>query len=130
MVNKTKRDNKVSKWQEEKRLVLETSQKMLERGLVVGNPDNVTLHLPPRDSRELLAITPTSRCYDLLAVDDIQVIDFETEPVEGDLPPSSKTLLHTGIYPARQDMNVVIHIAVFAGAISVAGLAVPTILDD
>lgn len=121
----------MSKWQEEKRLVLETSQKMLERRLVVGKSGNVSLRLPPEGGRELLAITPTSRYYDLLDVNDIQVIDFETEPVEGELPPSSETLLHIGIYRARKNINAVIHThSVFASAISVARLDIPAILDD
>ena len=121
----------MSKWQEEKKLVLATSQKMLEKGLVVGKSGNVSLHLPPEEGRELLAITPTSRYYDLLTFDDIQVIDFETEPVEGDLPPSSETLLHIGIYQARKNINAVIHThSVFASAVSVAGLDIPAILDD
>jgi L-ribulose-5-phosphate 4-epimerase len=131
MFGKTVRGNKVSKWQEEKRMVLETSQKMLERGLVVGKSGNVSLRLPPEDGRELLAITPTSRYYDLLTVDDIQIIDFEIEPVEGDLPPSSETMLHIGIYRARKNINAVIHThSVFASAISVARLEIPVILDD
>lgn len=121
----------MSKWQEEKRLVLEASQKMLEKGLVVGKSGNVSLRLPPEGGRELLAITPTSRYYDLLTVNDIQIVDFEAEPVEGDLPPSSETMLHIGIYQARKNVNAVIHThSVFASAISAAGLEIPPILDD
>lgn len=121
----------MSRWQEEKRLVLETSRKMVEKGLVVGKSGNISLRLPPEAGRDLLAITPSSRYYDLLAVNDIQVIDFETEPVEGDLPPSSETLLHIGIYRARKNINAVIHThSVFASAIAVAGREIPVILDD
>ena len=123
--------NKVSRWQEQKALVLETSLRMLEKGLVVGKSGNVSLRLPLENGRELLAITPTSRDYNLFTVDDIQVIDFETEPVEGDLPPSSETMLHIGIYQARKNINAVIHThSVFASVISVAGMDIPPILDD
>lgn len=121
----------MSKWQEEKRLVLEASQKMLEKGLVVGTSGNVSLRLPLEGGRELLAITPSSRHYDLLSINDIQVIDFEAEPVEGDLPPSVETMLHIGIYQARKNIKAVIHThSVFASAITVAGLDIPAILDD
>lgn len=121
----------MNKSQEEKRLVLETSRKMLEKGLVVGKSGNTSLRLPLEDGHELLAIIPTSRHYDLLTIDDIQVIDFEAEPAEGDLPPSSETLLHIGIYRARKNINAVIHThSVFASALSVAGLEIPAILDD
>lgn len=121
----------MSKWLEEKKLVLQTAQKMVEKGLVVGTSGNVSLRLPPEGDRKLLAITPTSRYYDLLSADDIQVIDFEVEPVEGDLPPSVESLLHIGIYEARKNIKAVIHShSVFASAISVAGLDIPAILED
>jgi len=121
----------VNKWQEEKKIVLEAAQKMLEKGLVVGTAGNVSLRLPSEGGRELLAITPSSRYYDVLSVDDIQVIDFEAKPVEGNLPPSAETMLHIGIYQARKNINAIIHThSVFASAIAVAGLDIPAILDD
>lgn len=121
----------MTKWQDGKRQVLEASQKMLDKGLVVGTSGNVSLRLPPEDGRELLAITPNRRYYDLLTIDDIQVIDFEGEPVEGELVPSVETMLHIGIYQTRRNINAVIHThSVFASAISVTGLEIPAILDD
>jgi L-ribulose-5-phosphate 4-epimerase len=121
----------VSQWREEKKMVLEAAQKMLEKGLVAGTAGNVSLRLPPEGDRQLLAITPSSRYYDSLSVDDIQVIDFEAKTIEGDLPPSIETTLHIGIYQAKKNINAVIHThSVFASAISVAGLDIPAILDD
>lgn len=121
----------MTKWLSEKTLVLETSRKMAEKGLVVGNSGNVSLRLPPESGRELLAITPTSRYYDLLTPQDIPVIDFETEPVEGDLPPSSESFLHIGIYQVRKNVGAVIHThSLYASAMAVAHLEIPCILDD
>ena len=121
----------MSKWHEEKKLVLETSRKMVDKGLVIGSSGNVSLRLPPEDGRELLAITPSSRHYDLLTVDDIQVVDFEAEAVEGELAPSVETMLHIGVYRARKNINAVIHThSVFASAVSVTGLEIPCIMDD
>ncbi len=118
-------------WREEKKIVLEAAQKMLEKGLVIGTAGNVSLRLPPEGGRQLMAITPSSRRYDSLSLDDIQIIDFEARTVEGDLPPSMETMLHIGIYQARQNVNAVIHThSVFASAVSVAGLDIPPILDD
>jgi L-fuculose-phosphate aldolase len=121
----------MSRWHEEKKIVLEAAQKMLERGLVVGTAGNVSLRLPPEGKRGLLAITPSSRHYDLLGVDDIQVIDFESQTVEGELPPSIEAILHIAIYQTRKNINAVIHThSVFASAVAVAGLDIPAILDD
>ena len=121
----------MSKWDEAKRQVLEAARQMLREGLVVGTSGNVSLRLPPESGRELLAITPTSRYYDTMTADDIQVIDFKSEPVEGDLPPSVETGLHIGIYRARPKVNAVVHShPVYASAISVTGRDIPPILED
>jgi L-fuculose-phosphate aldolase len=121
----------MSRWREEKKLVLEAARQMLERGLVVGTAGNVSLRLPCEGERPLLAITPSSRYYDLLDVDDIQIIDFNAKPVEGDLPPSIEAKLHIGIYQAKNNINAVIHThSVYASAVSVVGRDIPAILDD
>ncbi len=121
----------MSRWLKEKKLVLETACKMLAKGLVVGTAGNVSLRLAPEGNRHLLAVTPSSRQYDTLAADDIQILDFDNQKVEGDLPPSIETSLHIGIYRARQDINAIIHThSVSATAVAVAGLNIPPILDE
>ncbi|MEJ2739760.1 MAG: class II aldolase/adducin family protein [Dehalococcoidia bacterium] len=121
----------MSRWQEEKRQVLEASLKMLDKGLVIGTSGNMSLRLSSEGGQDLLAITPNRRYYDLISVDDIQVIDFEAEPVEGDLVPSVETMLHIAIYQARKNINAVVHThSVFASALAVAGMEIPAILDD
>ncbi len=119
----------MNKWQEEKRNVLETALKMSVCGLVVGTAGNISVRLPGR--RPLLAITPSSMPYDTLTPDDIQIVDFDGEKVEGELRPSMETMLHAGIYKARKDINAVIHThSVYASAVSAAGQEIPPILED
>ena len=121
----------MEKWHEARKIVLEAAQKMAAKGLVVGTAGNISLRLPPEGERLLLAITPSSRHYDSLGIDDIQVIDFDAQKVEGNLRPSMETPLHIGIYRARKNVNAVIHThSVFASAVSVSGLDIPPILDD
>ncbi len=121
----------MSRWTDAKKQVLETARQVHRAGLVVGTSGNVSLRLPPEEGRGLLAVTPTSRHYETLTIDDIQVIDFETKQVEGNLAPSMETVLHIGIYRARADVNAVIHShPVYACAISVTGRDIPPILED
>jgi len=121
----------MSKWLEEKKMVLMTAREMATKGLVVGTSGNVSMRLPPENGRELLAITPTSRYYDLLAPEDIQVVDFEAEPVEGDLPPSVETMLHIAIYQKRRNIRAVVHThSVYASAMAVAHQEIPPLLED
>lgn len=121
----------MSQWQEEKKTVLEASRMMLDKGLVVGTAGNISVRLASGGGQQLLAITPSSRSYDSLKIDDIQILDFEARRVEGELTPSMETGLHIGIYLSRDDINAVIHThSVFASAVSVTGMDIPPILDD
>lgn len=118
-------------WDEEKRLVLEAAQQMAQQGFVVGTSGNVSMRLDDTGGRELLAITPNNRYYDLLNIDDIVVVDFDGQTVEGELTTSIETMLHIGIYKARRKINAVIHThPVFGGIISIIGVKIPPILDD
>jgi L-fuculose-phosphate aldolase len=118
-------------WQKEKEMVLAAARQMLAKGLVTGTAGNVSLRLPSRDGRSLLAITPSSREYDSLSAGDIQILDFEAQKVEGNLVPSIETAMHIVIYRARQDVNAIIHThSVFATAVAVTGQKIPPILDE
>jgi L-fuculose-phosphate aldolase len=121
----------MSQWREARKTVLEAARKISKKGLVVGTSGNISLRLPPEGERQLLAITPSSRRYDSLKVDDIQIVDFDGQKVASNLQPSIETPLHIGIYRARKNVNAVIHThSVFASAAAVAGLDIPPILDD
>ncbi len=105
---------------------------MSGRGLVTGTSGNVSVRLAASDKcDQLLAITPLGRPYDTLADDDIAVVDYDVEPVEGELAPSSETLLHVAIYRARPDVKAVIHThSVYSSVFAVAGMDIPPIIDE
>lgn len=116
-----------SKYQAQKEAVLEASQQMAAKGLITGSAGNVSMRLGPN----LLAITPNRKHYASLTVDDIQIIDFEGEPIEGDLVPSVETMMHVRAYQARPDIGAVAHThSVYASALAVAHLPLPPILDE
>ena len=121
-----------SRWASEKRRVVSAAQEMAALGLVTGTSGNVSMRLLPADgAEELLAVTPLGRPYVGLNDDDIVVVDFDVEPVEGDRIPSSETLLHVAIYRARPDVRAVIHThSVFASVAAVGGLEIPPIIDE
>lgn len=120
-----------SRWQGAKREVARVAREMAARGLVTGSSGNVSVRLEPQGARELLAITPAGKSYDALVEDGIVVVDFDVEPVEGDLAPSSESLLHTEIYRRRPDVGAVIHVhPVYCSVAAVAGLEIPPIIDE
>lgn len=118
-------------WESERKEVLEAAQRMAEKGFTVGSSGNVSLRIKESGGRELVAITPSGRYYDSMKADDIVIVDFEGQRVEGELAPSIETMLHIGIYKARKKVNAVIHThPVFGSVIAVTGMEIPPILDD
>jgi L-fuculose-phosphate aldolase len=121
----------MSKWNSERKAVLEAAQRMSGKGFVVGTAGNVSMRLREPGGRELMAVTPTSRYYDTIGVDDIAVVDFDGQRVEGEFSPSVETMLHIGVYKARKKVNAVIHShPVLSSAFAVAGREIPPIVDD
>ena len=118
-------------WESERKEVLEAAQRMAKKGLTVGSSGNVSLRTKESGGRELVAITPSGRYYDSMKADDIVIVDFKGQRVEGELAPSIETMLHIGIYKARKKVNAVIHThPVFGSVIAVTGMEIPPILDD
>ena len=94
-------------WSAERAAVCETAQELDRLGLVAGASGNVSLLIP--GDPPLVAITPSRVTYRRMTADDVPVIDFEYEPVFGDLPPSSESALHLAVYRARKDAKAVVH---------------------
>ena len=118
------------RWQRERQAVAEAGAELARLGLLLGASGNVSLRLW-EEGRELVAITPRGRPCASLCAEEVVVTDFEGEPVEGDLPPSSELLLHTAVYRARRDVGAVVHThSLYASVCAVAGLEVPPLLDE
>jgi L-fuculose-phosphate aldolase len=118
-------------WESEKKQVIEAAQEMERKGLVVGTAGNISLRVKATDGRELLAITPSSRYYDSLKVDDIVVVDFVGQKVEGGLKATIETIMHIEVHKARKKMNAVVHAhPPFCSALAVAGIDIPPLIDE
>ncbi len=118
-------------WESEKRQVIEAAQEMERKGLAVGTAGNISLRLKDPSGRDLLAITPSGRDYDTLKVDDIVVVDFAGQKVEGQLKASIETPMHIEVHKARKKVNAVVHAhPAFCSAVAVARLDIPPMIDE
>ena len=119
------------RWAAEKRTVADAAKRLSDLGLVSGSSGNVSVRLPSDNPRGLLAVTPSGKRYSEMDEGDIVVADFDMEPVEGDLAPSSESLMHVAIYRSRPDVGAVIHThSEFATVLAVAGLEAPPVIDE
>ena len=120
-----------SRWKDERRAVSDAARLMAGLGLVTGTAGNISVRLGADEGRELMAVTPASTPYEAMTAGNIVVTDFEVEPVEGDLAPSSESLLHVGIYQRRPDAGAVVHThSVYSSVLAVSGIDLPPVIDE
>jgi L-fuculose-phosphate aldolase len=87
-----------------KNQVVEISRKLYERQLVNANEGNVSV----RDGN-LVYISPSQVCKELLTPEMIAVTDLEGNQIEGQLKASSELKLHLYIYSLRDDVGGIVH---------------------
>ena len=121
----------MSKWDSEREALLSVVQRMASGGLVAGASGNASMCLQRGGGDGLLLITPSQMPYDRMSVEDLVVVDFAGDPVEGDLTPSIETITHAAVYKARKDVGGVVHThSVYATVLAVTGLDLPPIIDE
>ena len=109
--------------------VLDAARAMHRHGLVVASSGNVSARVP--GGAEILAVTTAGKDYETMGIDQVVVVDFDGEPIEGDGLPSTEMLLHVALYRARPDVGAVMHThSVYASALAVAGLPLPPLIDE
>ena len=112
----------------ERAAVARAAREMERLDLASGSSGNVSLRI---GGEGLMAITPMGVPYAGMDESDIVVVDSDLEPVEGDLPPSSESLLHLDIYAGREDVAAVVHThSIFSSVAAVIGREIPPIVDE
>ena len=110
-----------------RRQIAEVARKMAAAGLVSGTSGNVSARLPGG----LMAVTPMGGRCEQASAEEMVVVDSDLATVEGDLVPSSESLLHAAVYAARPDVGGIVHThAVYSSAAAVAGREIPPIVDE
>ena len=89
-----------------RRDVLDSCRWLAEHGYLgeLSSGGNISARVPGAD---IAAITPSGRSYLSLNLNDICVIDFDQNFIEGSLSPSIEAGMHIGVYQNRPDVNAV-----------------------
>ncbi len=118
-------------WDKVRVAIQEACVRLEAEGLVAEASGNVSVRLPSKDGRDLVAITPSQVPYRKLRPEQILIIDYERNVIEGEGKPSSETVTHLTAYRARADVGAVIHShSVYASALAVAGQDIPPLIDE
>lgn len=89
-----------------KKEAYEANMELPKLGLVVFTFGNVSV---VDRAKRIFAIKPSGVSYDTLKPEDMVIVDFEANVVEGDLRPSSDTKTHAVLYKEWEDIGAIVH---------------------
>jgi L-ribulose-5-phosphate 4-epimerase len=102
--------------------VLTIAKRIYSNRLVIASLGNVSC----RDESGNIVITPSGIDYEELTLSDLVTVDSAGTKLEGELPPSSETPMHTLIHRKRPDITGVVHThSLYASAFSVVDKEIP-----
>ncbi len=112
----------------EKSCIIETAQKLSAEGLLMATGGNLSVR---SDDRKVFAITPSDRNYLEMKPEDICILNFDAEQLEGDFKPSVEFRMHAAIYIERIDVNAIIHThQALASALTLINAPIPALFDE
>ena len=109
----------------EREAVAAYGRKLITHGLVKGTGGNISLSDP---EKKYLAISPSGQPYFDIYPEDVIVVDFAGDQVEGNTRPSSELNFHLGLHQLRPEIRAVVHThSVYATTIACLGWEIPAI---
>lgn len=97
-------------------------------GSLLSAGGNVSVRVP---DDLVLAITPSGKPYMELQPEQICVVDFDLNPIAGELKPSIETAMHAAIYQCRPDVGAVVHThQAYASVFSLINQSIPALFDE
>ncbi|MEI7845378.1 MAG: class II aldolase/adducin family protein [Chloroflexota bacterium] len=111
-----------------KQQVVDAAQKLVQKGYLMATGGNLSLRVPGVDA---FVVTPSNYDYLKMTADDICVLDYGLNVVEGHLKPSVESAMHGAIYQVRPDVNAVVHThQVYVSALSLIKAPIPALFDE
>ena len=118
----------MSKYDDYRKQVLEYSQSLARKGYLVGTGGNLSVRIA---GEEALAVTPSNFDYLAMSLEDICIVSWDQQPIEGERKPSVETGLHTAVYQNRPDVNAVIHThQQYASVFALIHQPIPALYDE
>jgi L-ribulose-5-phosphate 4-epimerase len=111
-----------------KKQIVETAQELVRKGYLMATGGNLSARIMGQNS---FAITPSNYDYFKMTPDDVCVLDFDLNPLEGRLKPSVESAMHAAVYRVRGDVNAIVHThQVFTSALTLIKAPIPALFDE
>ena len=118
----------MSEYQIYKQEVVNTCHTLLERGYLKATEGNISARISGQNT---FAITPSNYDYSKMQVNDICILDFDMQPIEGEMKPSIESGMHAAVYQTRADVHCIIHThQPYASALALIKMPIPALFDE
>jgi L-ribulose-5-phosphate 4-epimerase len=112
----------------EKKLIVETAHELVRKGFLMATGGNLSLRVKGQNA---FAVTPSNYDYMKMTPDDVCVLDFDLNMLEGHLKPSVESAMHGAVYQVRADVNAIVHThQVFTSALTLIKSPIPALFDE
>jgi ribulose-5-phosphate 4-epimerase/fuculose-1-phosphate aldolase len=89
---------------------------------------NISLRIPEKNA---FAITPSNYDYFKMTPEDVCVLDFELNRLEGQWKPSVESAMHGAVYRVRPDVNAIVHThQAYTSALTLIRAPIPALFDE
>ena len=111
-----------------KKQVVDTAQSLTHKGYLMATGGNLSVRIAGQNA---FAITPSNYDYMKMTPDDICILDFDLQIVDGHLKPSVESAMHGAVYQTRADVNAIIHThQVYTSALTLIKAPIPALFDE
>jgi ribulose-5-phosphate 4-epimerase/fuculose-1-phosphate aldolase len=111
-----------------KQRVVDTARLLIEKDYFKGAEGNLSVRA---EGHQAFAITPSNYDYARMSPDDVCVLDWQMNVLEGTMKPSIESGLHAVVYRARADVNAVIHThQVYSSTLALINAPIPALFDE
>ena len=111
-----------------KQRVVDTARLLVEKGYLEGTGGNVSVRV---EGQPAFAVTPSNYDYLKMLPDDVCVLDWQMNVLEGTLKPSIESGMHTAVYQVRADVNAIVHShQVYASTLALINAPIPALFDE
>ena len=118
----------MSQYQQAKETIVATARRLVEKGYLMATGGNLSVRIT---GQNCFAVTPSNYDYMLMTPEDVCILDFNLNVIEGALKPSVESSLHCAIYQVRADVQAVIHThQVYASALALMKTPIPALFDE
>jgi ribulose-5-phosphate 4-epimerase/fuculose-1-phosphate aldolase len=111
-----------------KEVIVATCRTLVEKGYLMATGGNVSLRI---SGRKAIAVTPSNYDYLKMTPEDVCILDFDLNQLQGKLKPSVESAMHCAIYQERGDVNAIIHThQVYTSTLALINAPIPHLFDE